>query len=252
MIYYVDMAHSNKDNMDNVEEKIKNLEEWNIERAKVKPILEAAVDYHNKARREAYWKNHEQASEFFKKAIENYKNVLKLEPKYYLQDVIERVDCVIGEHMYNIFCLKISGERLKTEQGIKEFIEFAEGLSAEEKGHIDRYDIALSYFTIGEGYFGDGNFDKAHEFYNRVIGLQCDRPFLNRDVYCKIGEIFINKKRFKEALFNFVSALSFDRGNIEAANNLDRCLKELKIFEHRFKFLSATPNEVKKLIMEVL
>ena len=49
-----------------------------------------------------------------------------------------------------------------------------------------------------------------------------------------------------------MSVLSFDRGNAEAANYLDQCLKELKIFEHRFKFLSATPNEARKLIMEVL
>ena len=68
----------------------------------------------------------------------------------------------------------------------------------------------------------------------------------------KIGQILFNKKKFKEALEHFVSALSFDRGNAEAVNYLDKCLKELKIFEYRFRFLSATPNEAKKLIMEVL
>jgi tetratricopeptide (TPR) repeat protein len=82
--------------------------------------------------------------------------------------------------------------------------------------------------------------------------MQCDRPFLNRDAYFKIGQILFNKERFKEALITFVSALSFDRSNIDAVNQLDKCLKELKIFEHRIKFLSATPNEAKKLIMEVL
>jgi len=46
--------------------------------------------------------------------------------------------------------------------------------------------------------------------------------------------------------------LSFDRDNAAAVSYLDKCLKELKIFEHRLKFLSATPNEAKKLIMEVL
>ena len=122
-----------EDNIDNIEQKIKNLEEWNNERANIKPVLEAAVDSHNKARREAYWKNYEDASEFFKQAIEKYRSVLRLNPKYYLQDVIERVDSVIGEYVNNMFNLKISGDRLRTEQGVKEFVEFIESLSPEEK-----------------------------------------------------------------------------------------------------------------------
>lgn len=239
-------------NIDNIEEKIKNLEEWNSERANIKPILETAVDYHNKARREAYWKNYEKASEFFKQAIESYKNALKLNPKYYLQDIIDRVDTVIGEHMNNIFNLKTSGDKLKTERGVEEFVEFVEKLTPEENKYIDQYEIALGYYKIGEIYFEDGNFDKAYIFFNKAVGLQCNRSFLNRDAYFKIGEILINKKRFKEALVSFVSVLSFDRGNVDAVNRIDKCLKELKISEHRFKFLSATPNEAKKLIMEVL
>ena len=239
-------------NIDNIEQKIKNLEEWNNERANIKPILETAVDCHNRARRESYWKNYEKASEFFKQAIENYGSALKLNPKYYLQDVIERVDSVIGEYMNNIFNLKISGDRLKTEQGVIEYVEFIENLNSEEKKYIDQYEIALSYFKIGAIYFEDGNFDRAYEFFNKTASLECNRPFLNRDTYFKIGQILFNKKRFKEALVNFISVLSFDRDNINAVNHLDKCLKELKISEHRFKFLSATPNEAKKLIMEVL
>ncbi|OGW72030.1 MAG: hypothetical protein A2047_03380 [Omnitrophica bacterium GWA2_41_15] len=239
-------------NIDNIEQKIKNLEEWNNERANIKPILETAVDCHNRARRESYWKNYEKASEFFKQAIENYKSALKLNPKYYLQDIIERVDSVIGEYMNNIFNLKISGDRLKTEQGVIEYMEFIENLNSEEKKYIDQYEIALSYFKIGAIYFEDGNFDRAYEFFNKTASLECNRPFLNRDTYFKIGQILFNKKRFKEALVNFISVLSFDRDNINAVNHLDKCLKELKISEHRFKFLSATPNEAKKLIMEVL
>lgn len=246
MILYPNMEDNN------IEEKIRNLDEWNNERANIKPILEVAVDFHNKARREAYWKNYEKASEFFKQAIESYKNALNLNPKYYLQDVVERVASVIGEHLNNIFNLKISGNRLKTEQGVKEFIEFIENLSYEDKKYIDRYEIALCYFKIGNMYMEDGNFDRAYEFFGKVISLQCDRPFINRDSYLKIGQILFNKKRYKEALVSFVSVLSFERGNIEAVNLLDKSLKELKISEHRFKFLSATPNEAKKLIMEVL
>jgi tetratricopeptide (TPR) repeat protein len=101
-------------------------------------------------------------------------------------------------------------------------------------------------------YFQDKNFDKAYEFYNKIADMQCNRPFLNRNTFLKIGEILYNKRKFKEALVSFISVLSFERGNAEAVANLDKCLKELKIFEHRFKFLSATPNEAKKLIMEVL
>lgn len=239
-------------NINNIEEKIKNLEEWNDERARIKPILDTAVDCHNKARREAYWKNYEKAAEFFKQAIENYKSALKLNPKYYLQDVIERVDSVIDEHVRNAFNMKVSGNRLKTGQGIKEFMEFIENLKPEEKKYIDQYEIALNYLKIGEVYFEERDFDKAYGFYNKVVALQAERPFINRDAYFRMGQILFNKKKLKEALVSFVSALSFDRGNIEAVNYLDQCLKGLKIFEHRFKFLSATPNEAKKLIMEVL
>jgi tetratricopeptide (TPR) repeat protein len=246
MIYYPHMEDNNLD------EKLRNLEEWNVEHAAIKPILEVAVDYHNKARREAYWKNYEKAFEFFKLAIENYKNALKFNPKYYLKDVIERVDSVIGEHIYNIFNLKASENRLKTEQGIRQFVEFIEGLSLEEKKYIDLYDIALNYFKIGEMYFDDNNFDKAYEFFNRALDLQCNRPFLNRDAYYKTGQILFSKKQFKEALIIFVSVLSFDRGDKDAISYIDGCLRELGIYEHRLKFLSAMPNDAKKLIMEVL
>ncbi|PIW68896.1 MAG: hypothetical protein COW10_00035 [Candidatus Omnitrophica bacterium CG12_big_fil_rev_8_21_14_0_65_42_8] len=249
MLYCIHMAD---DKIYNIEEKIKNLEEWNSEHARIKPVLQIAVDYHNKARREKYWKNFEKASEFYIQAIENYRSALKLNPRYYLQDIVERVDSVIEEHVNNMFNLKICGDRLKTKQGVKDFIEFMEGLNPEEKKYVDQYEIALSYFKIADIYFGDGDFDKAYEFFNKAADMGCNRPFLNRDTYLKIGEILFNKKRYKEALVSFVSALSFDRGSADAACYLDKCLKELKIFEHRFKFLSATPNEAKKLIMEVL
>jgi tetratricopeptide (TPR) repeat protein len=239
-------------NIDNIEEKIKNLEEWNSERAKIKPIMEMAVDYHNKARRERCWKNFEKASEFYMQAIESYRSTLKLNPRYYLQDIVERVDSVIEEHVNNLFEIKISGDKLKTGQGVKEFLDFIEGLSPEEKKYIDHYEIALSYFKIAGMYSGDGNFDKAYEFFSKIIDIGCNRPFLNRDTYFEMGQILFNKKRFKEALVSFVSVLSFDRGSADAVSYLDKCLKELKIFEHRFRFLSATPNEAKKLIMEVL
>src|SRR3989338_2902121 len=235
--------------MDDIE---KNIEEWNSERARIKPILEIAVDYHNKARREKHWKNFEKASEFYVQAIENYRSALRLNPRYYLQDIVERVDSVIEEHVNNMFNIKISGDNLRTEQGIREFIEFIEGLTGDETKYIDSYEIALSYFKIASVYSEDGNFDKAYEFFNKVIALECNRPFLNRDTNFKIGQILFDKARFKEALVSFVSVLSFDRDNAAAVSYLDKCLKELKIFEHRLKFLSATPNEAKKLIMEVL
>ena len=249
MLYCSNMEDNN---INNIEEKLKNIEDWNRERASIKPILEIAIDCHNKARREASWKNYEKASEFFKQAIKNYRNTLKLNPKYYLQDVIERVDFVIDEYINNMVNFKGSTDKLRTENGVKEFVEFIEGLSADERKYIDQYELAMRYFKIADMYFQDGNFDMAYEFLNKVTEMQCNRPFLNRDTYLRMGEILYNKRKFKEALVSFVSVLSFDRGNAEAAANLDRCLRELKIFEHRFKFLSATPNEAKKLIMEVL
>ncbi len=235
-----------------LDEKIKNIQEWNEERARIKPILETAVDLHNKARCEASWKNHEKAAEYFKLAIENYRNTLQMNPKYYLQDIVERVDYVIGEYVNNMFNLKVAGNRLKTKEGAAEFVEFIDDLKSDERKYIEHFDIAMSYSKIAEMYFDDGDFDKAYEFYTKVIDLECDRPFLNKDTYFKMGLILFHKKRFKEALVDFVSVLSFDRGDASAVELIDKCLKELNISEHRFKFLSATPNETKKLIMEVL
>lgn len=249
MLYYSNMEPNDTDN---TEEKLKNIEEWNKERSEIKPTLEMAIECHNKARREAYWKNYEKAWEFFKQAIENYRNALKLNPKYYLRDIIERVDFVIEEYVNNIFNLKASGDRLSMEQGAREFVEFIQGLSADERKYIDQYELAMRYFKIADVCFQDGNLDRAYEFFSKVADMQCNRPFLNRDTYLKMGEILYRKRKFKEALVSFVSVLSFDMDNAEAVANIDKCLKELKIFEHRFKFLFATPNEAKKLIMEVL
>jgi tetratricopeptide (TPR) repeat protein len=236
----------------NIEEKIRNFEEWSKEREKIKPIIDAAVDYHNKARAEARWKNYEQAAQFYREAITNYKNALSLNPKYYLQDLLDRVEHVIEEHVNNAFNLKIAGDKLKTESGIRDFVKFIDDLKYEERRHINAYDIAQAFFSIGDLYYEDRNFKEAYSFYVRVIEVDCDRPIVNRDIHLKIGEILFEEKRFKEALVSFVSVLSFDRGNREAIVRIEDCLKKLNILEHKQKFLAATPNEARKLIMEVL
>lgn len=237
---------------DNIQEKIRNFEEWNAERAKVKPFLDVAVDYHNKARREAHWRNFAKASEFYKEAIKNYKSAISLNPKYYLQDVLERIDAVIEEHLNNTFNLKTSGDALKTEKGVKEFVEFIEGLNPEERRYIDIYDIAIIYLQIAQMYREERNLEHSYEFYNKVVELQRGRPFLYREAYFNLGSILFEEKRFKEALIAFVSSRSFDRNNVEIVSQIERCLKELEISEHKNKFLAATPHEAKKLIMEVL
>ena len=66
--------------MDNIEEKLKNLEEWNEERAKVKPFIDAAVDYHSRARMESRWKNYEQAAHLYREAIVNYRKAVGQNP----------------------------------------------------------------------------------------------------------------------------------------------------------------------------
>ena len=93
---------------------------------------------------------------------------------------------------------------------------------------------------------------KALEFYKKVIDADCDRPFINRDAYFKMARILFEQARFKEALVSFVSVLSFDRDDKEIISHIEDCLKRLGIMEHRDKFLRATPNEARKLIMEVL
>lgn len=237
---------------DHIEEKLKNLEEWKNERARVKPFIDIAVDYHNKARTEARWKNYEQAAHFYKEAIKNYKNAVSQGPRYYLQDLLDRIDHVIGEHINNTFNLKTSGYRLKNETDIHEFIDFVDNLDREQREYISRYDIAQAYLRIGDFYCDEKNLRTAYEFYNRVIDIHCDRPFINHEVYFKIGMIQITEERFKEALVSFVSVLSFDRSDREAMDYLEHCLKKLGIEGYKNKFLTATPDGAKKLIMEIL
>ena len=238
--------------MENIEDKLKNLEEWNNERKRVKPFIDTAVDYHHKARIEAHWKNYKEAAELYREAIRNYKEAVIQNPKYYLQDLLERIDHVIEEHINNAFNLKTSGDTLKNEEGIAEFINFIGNLEHEEKKYIDPYDIAQAYIRIGDFYYEEKNLNKAAEFYNRVIDIRCDRPFINREVYFNIGKIYFEQLRFKEALVSFVSVLSYDRGNKEVIGRLEECLVKLGIREHKDKFLAASPNDAKKLIMEVL
>lgn len=239
--------------MDNdIEEKIKNLEEWNRERERVKPIIDLAVDYHNKARTEARWRNYEKAAELYRDAIGNYKKALSLEPKYYFQDLLDRVEHVVEEYINNVFNLKTSDDRLKTKKGISEFVEFIDGLRDDEKKCLDPYDVAHVFLRIADLYYEERNSNEAYKFYTRVIEVNSDRPFVNRDAHFKIGRILFEQKRFKEALVSFVSALSFDRDNKEYVSNIEDCLKKLGIAEYKKKFIVATPNEARKLIMEVL
>ena len=236
----------------NLEEKLRNLEEWNNERARVKPFIDIAVDYHNGARIEARWKNYEAAIHFYREAIENYREAVAQNPKYYLQDLTDRIDHVIEEYINNTFNLKKSGDNLKNEVGIREFVNFIDNLKDEERKYIDIYDITVTYLDIADFYYEDRNFDRALEFYGTVINARCGRSFINRDAYFKTGKILFEQSRFKEALVSFVSVLSFDKGNREAISCMERCLEKLGVMKHRDKFLTATPNEAKKLIMEVL
>ena len=234
--------------MDNVEEKLKHLEEWNNERTKVKPFIDMAVDYHNKASIEAHWKNYEEAARLYRNAIKNYKNAVSQNPKFYLKDLLERIDRVIEEHVNNSFNLKISGNRLKDEKGIWEFTDFIDSLKMEEKSYIENYDIAQAFLHAADFYYLKKLLKLALEFYN----AKCSRPYVNREVHFKMGRIFFEEARFKEALVSFVSVLSFDRSNEEVISCIEDCLKKLKILEYRNKFIKATPHEATKLIMEVL
>ncbi|MBU1853311.1 MAG: tetratricopeptide repeat protein [Candidatus Omnitrophica bacterium] len=237
---------------DNKEEKSKNIEEWNRERGKVKPLVDVAVDCHNRARTEVSQKNYDMASRFYKESIKNYREAINKELKYYLQDLLGRVAHVISEYMCNIFIVKIVENKFKDESDIHEFVGFIDGLKKEEKKCIYAYDVARISFCIANFYYEKGDFDKACEFYNRVIEARCDRSFINRDAHFKIGKIQFNQMRFKEAVVNFVSVLSFDRDNREVVKYIEDCLGKLNISKHKKKFLTASPNEAKKLIMEVL
>ncbi len=236
----------------NIEEKIRNLEEWNDERARVKPFIDMAVDFHNRARTEARWRHYDQAAYFYKRAIEKYKETLAQKPKYYLQDLLDRIDHVIEEHVNNVFNLKTFGDKLKSKETISEFVKFIDNLDYEEKQYIDPYDVALAYLSIAKFYHETDKIDAAHEFYKKTLDIDCNRSFVNRDAHFSIGIIQIRQKRFKEALVSLVSVLSFDRNNKEVITNIEKCLAKLNIAEHKDKFLSVTPNKAKKLIMELL
>ncbi len=238
--------------MDSIEEKLRHLEEWNDERARVKPFIDIAVDYHQRARMEALLKNYGQAVRFYKEAIQNYRNAVGQNPRYYLQDLLERIDHVIEEHVNNSFNLRISGDRLRKEDGIHEFVNFIDGLDVEKKRYIDNYDIARAYLEIADFYNEGRKSKKALEFYDRTLDARCGRSFIEREAHFKMGGILFEQMRFKEALLSFVSVLSFDRMDQEVISHIEDCLERLSISEYRDRFIKATPNEAAKLIMEVL
>lgn len=238
--------------MGDIEEKLKHLEEWNDERARVKPFIDGAVDCHNRARMEARWNNYEQAAYLYKEAIAGYKNAVSQNPKYYLQDLLERIDHAIEEYINNTFNLKISGNRLKDEKGIDTFVDFIDNLKPEEKRYMESYDVAQACLRAADFYYLNKKLKKASEFYNRVINAHCGRPFIDRDAYFKIGKVFFEETKFKEALVSFVSVLSFNRSDNEAVSYIEDCLERLGILKYRSKFIKASPHEATKLIMEVL
>ncbi|MFH1854366.1 MAG: hypothetical protein ABH815_03530 [Candidatus Omnitrophota bacterium] len=239
-------------NIDNIEEKLNHINEWNLERSKVKPYIDIAVEFHNKARAETHWKNYEHAAHLYREAIQNYRNAVSQNPKYYLHDLLDRIDRVIGEYIYNIFNLKSCGDNLKNERGIRDFVNFIDSLKDEERVYIEPYDIAMAYMRIADLYLEDGNLDMAYGFYKRIIDCDCGRPFVEHDTYLKMAKILFIQGKLKEALVDFVSLLSFDRKNPEVISYIGQCLERLGIAEYKDRFLAATPNEAKKLIMEVL
>lgn len=238
--------------MDNIEEKLNHIEEWNQERLRVKPYIDMAVELHNKARAEARWKNYEHAAHLYREAIESYRNAVKQNPKYYLQDLLDRIDHVVGEHIYNTFNLKTHKDNLENERGINDFVNFIDNLKDEEKKYIDSYDIAMAYMRIADLYSDEGSLDRAYGFYKRIIDCGCGRGFVERDTYFKMARILFTQAKFKEALVDFVTLLSFDRENKEVIYYILQCLERLGIAEHKKKFLTASPNGARKLIMEVL
>lgn len=238
---------------ENIGKKLQNIKEWNSERAMVKPFIDMAVESHNSARVEARWHNYEKAEHLYKEAIKNYRNAVNQNPKYYLQDLLDRIEHVLEEYTNTVFNLKTSGYKLKDEKGIRDFVVFMDSLKSEEKRHLDSYDIARVFLSIGDFYYYEAkDAAKAYEFYNRVKDADCERPFINREAFFKMGKILFDQQRFKEAVVDFVLVLSYDRDSKEVIAFLDKCLEKLKISEHRSEFLTATPLQAKKLIMEVL
>lgn len=146
----------------------------------------------------------------------------------------------------------MSGDNLKSKNGIRAFRDFIDNLKLEEKKCLNPYDIAQAFLRIADLHAEEDNLDEAYEFYNKVIEVNCDRPFIDREAYFNAGKVLFQKARFKEALVSFVWALRFNPKDKDVIACLDDCLKKLHIYEYREEFLKATPKEAKKLIMEVL
>ena len=89
----------------------------------------------------------------------------------------------------------------------------------------------MVYMRIGDQYYEEENLNRAYEFYKRIIECNCGRPFVERDTYRKMAKILFAQARFKEALIDFVSLLSFDREDREAISYIVECLDRLGIPE---------------------
>jgi len=236
----------------NREEKSRDMQEWGIERDKVKSIVDVAVDCHNRAKTEVSQENYDTAIHFYKEAIKDYRDALDKGLKYYSKDLLDKISRVVSEYMRNVFILKLVETKVKEEGYINEFLNFTNALKQTERKYIYAYDIARICFSVANFYYEKKDLESAYQFYNKVIEAKCDRSFINRDAYFRMGKIQFEQMRFKEAVVNFVSVLSFDMDNKEVIGYIEDCLARLNISKHKKRFLSATPNEAKKLIMEVL
>jgi len=90
------------------------------------------------------------------------------------------------------------------------------------------------------------DYQNAKSYFEKVTHLTSDKPAL-KAAWNSIGVCFMRLNKLEEAIPCFITVLSLDQEDTIASNNLNKCIKSLKLTLERIKI---TMKKVKQLIDE--
>ena len=153
----------------------------------------------------------------FKKAINFYKSILKMEPLNY------------NAHLFLGLTLDKISNHTEAKENYEKVIEI-------------KPDCADAYYNLANYFIKSNNFDKAKENLEKAITFKTDFAY----AYYNLGNIFYLTKKFLKAKTHYEKAINYKPDYTDAYFNLGNTLKdlgELDNAEFNFKkVLSLSPN----------
>lgn len=105
-----------------------------------------------------------------------------------------------------------------------------------KSNNLDLNDRA--YLTVNIGWINLkylNNLEEAYKYFNDALNIDSN---IGR-AYIGLGEYYLIKKEFKEALLNFEKAIKFDEATIDVYFGISMCYKGLNMFEDAYEYLKV-------------